>query len=701
MTGISWSRTGSRLGVLYWQIVIVVTFALKLLASLALQQTPTLASYSTAVYSLLLLLAAGLFFENAARRTLGNRSFWLFLAFGCGLWALNKLIFVYYELGLHTDVPDSSIADPTLFLHTILFMAAIAMRPHLDRPAPRLYRSTLNFLLLLFFWVFLYAFLLLPYQYVSWNSTIYNQRFEVLYGVANLVLVAALGVLAFRARAPWNSIYAHLCGASALLMAVSTVANVSNDLGRHYNVRLYAIGKITAVCWFVWIPLHARLLHPPPPSAVPCNLRPRYASFLAVLAIVAVPVIGIWELSRPDESPSIRIFRLSVVLLFVIFLAACALVRELLANRDLVADNVQARSAATESESRFRIMADEAPVMIWMSGTDKLCTFFNQGWLDFTGRSIDDELGNAWASGVHPDDLTPCISRYSAAFDDRVPFVMEYRLRRFDGNYRWIVDHGVPRFDPEGTFCGYIGSCIDITDRKSSEEALQELGGRLITAQEEERTRIARELHDDLSQRMALAMIDLDLLTNDLQPPSPRVRKRLDDISRTINGLTSDIHGISHRLHPSKLDTLGLASAIKSLCAEFSNQHALQVRFSCQGMPEKVPPDVTLCIFRIAQEALRNVVKHSGVSEATIELSGHSDFLDLCISDSGAGFQVESLKTRSGLGLISVRERVRLVHGQLSIDSQPAKGTFIEVRIPLAHPAPKIAFDQAPHKTEA
>ena len=125
--------------------------------------------------------------------------------------------------------------------------------------------------------------------------------------------------------------------------------------------------------------------------------------------------------------------------------------------------------ALRESEARFRSMADTAPVLIWMSGTDKLCTFFNKGWLDFTGRSLDQELGNGWADGVHAEDLAQCLKTYESAFDKREPFTMEYRLRRNDGEYRWLLDSGTPRFDAAGAFVGYIGSCIDIGDRKQTE----------------------------------------------------------------------------------------------------------------------------------------------------------------------------------------------------------------------------------------
>jgi two-component system, LuxR family, sensor kinase FixL len=133
----------------------------------------------------------------------------------------------------------------------------------------------------------------------------------------------------------------------------------------------------------------------------------------------------------------------------------------------------QAEDALRESEARFRSMADSAPVMIWMSGPDKLCSFFNKGWLDFTGRSLEQELGNGWAEGVHREDFDRCLEVYVNSFDARQSFTMEYRLRRRDGEYRWVLDIGTARFAPDGTFLGYIGSCIDITERKQAQERFQ------------------------------------------------------------------------------------------------------------------------------------------------------------------------------------------------------------------------------------
>jgi len=137
-----------------------------------------------------------------------------------------------------------------------------------------------------------------------------------------------------------------------------------------------------------------------------------------------------------------------------------------------------------ESEERFRIVADAAPVLIWMSGVDKLCTFFNKPWLEFTGRSLEQEIGNGWAEGVHPDDLQKCLEVYTESFDARKPFVMQYRLRRYDGEYRWVSDQGVARYNPNGKFAGYIGSCVDVTDLIKKDEALREFEERVVLAAE-------------------------------------------------------------------------------------------------------------------------------------------------------------------------------------------------------------------------
>jgi PAS domain S-box-containing protein len=344
----------------------------------------------------------------------------------------------------------------------------------------------------------------------------------------------------------------------------------------------------------------------------------------------------------------------------------------------------RAEQTLRESEERFRLVANKAPVLIWMSGTDKLCTFFNQCWLDFTGRSMDQELRDGWAAGVHPEDLARCLGIYSSAFDARVDFEMEYRLRRFDGKYRWIVDYGVPRFESDGVFCGYIGSCVDITDRKLAAESLEELSGRLITAQDEERTRIARELHDDFSQRLALQGIGLAQLWKKMPESEVAERAKVQELLKGIQEISSDMHSLSHQLHSSKLEHVGLVPALMGLCEELSSRFKVQIKFTDHGLSSGIPKDVGLCLFRIAQEALGNVVKHSGAKEAHAELCGTRNEIRLRIVDAGLGFDPELRNENAGLGLVSMRERLRLIGGRLSVQSVPMRGTEILAEVPLS-----------------
>jgi PAS domain S-box-containing protein len=349
-----------------------------------------------------------------------------------------------------------------------------------------------------------------------------------------------------------------------------------------------------------------------------------------------------------------------------------------------ITDRKQAEQTLRESEERFRLVANTAPVLIWMSGTDKLCTFFNQGWLDFTGRSLEQEMGKGWVSRVHPDDLERCLRIYSGAFDARVEFEMEYRLRRYDLKYRWFVDRGVPRFESDGVFCGYIGSCVDITDRKLTQESLEELSGRLITAQEEERTRIARELHDDFSQRLALQGIGLSQLWKKLPESEVEERAKVQELLKRTQEMSSDMHSLSHVLHSSKLEHVGLAPALMGLCEELSSEYKIQVEFNDRGVSSEIPKVVALCLFRITQEALGNVVRHSQARQAQVELCGATNEIRLRIVDAGVGFDPALQSAKVGIGLVSMRERLRLVGGRLLVQSAPMRGTEILAEVPLS-----------------
>ena len=344
---------------------------------------------------------------------------------------------------------------------------------------------------------------------------------------------------------------------------------------------------------------------------------------------------------------------------------------------------LRVQSALRESEERFRLLANTAPVLIWMAGPDELCTYFNKCWLEFTGKTLESELGDGWAAGVHPDDAPDCMETFVRAFDGREKFSMEYRLRRHDGEYRWLLDIGVPRFNADGSFAGYIGSAIDVTDHKLAEEALSDVSRRLIEAHEEERRFIARELHDDIGQLIGLLANAIQKLEDSLPETAASLRSQTAQVLESTRELSQEVQALSHRLHSSKLELLGVVAATKSFCKELSEQENVEINFAHSDVPSSLPKDISLCLFRVLQEALRNGVKHSGVRQFHVELRGVMDAIVLTVRDSGVGFDVDEVMNGSGLGLISMRERVHLVKGAISISSKPNTGTEISVRAPL------------------
>jgi PAS domain S-box-containing protein len=349
--------------------------------------------------------------------------------------------------------------------------------------------------------------------------------------------------------------------------------------------------------------------------------------------------------------------------------------------RDLAAMSRE-QEALRESEERFRVMADNAPMMMWMAGTDKACTDFNRGWLEFTGRSLEQEKGDGWAEGVHPADLQRCFNIYHKAFDQRRRFAMEYRLRRHDGEYRWIRDTGVPRFLHDGSFIGYIGCCIDVDDQKQAELARADLSRRLMTAQEAERTRIARELLDGIGQ--ALALLGVQIQKGRAASAAGGAAQNTSELCRKVAEIGTQVSRLSHQLHSSELEFLGLAVAIKSLCRECSEQYGVAIHCVCTDVPPSLDNTVALGFLRVVQEGLHNIAKHSHASEVRVELTRIEGDLMLMLSDNGIGFERGKLHDSAGLGLISMRERMQLINGEITVESQPGGGTRIHAKAPVS-----------------
>jgi PAS domain S-box-containing protein len=349
-----------------------------------------------------------------------------------------------------------------------------------------------------------------------------------------------------------------------------------------------------------------------------------------------------------------------------------------------VTEQRRAEQTLRESEQRFRTMADSAPVLMWISGVDKRCTDFNRGWLEFTGRTIEEQLGDGWAEGVHPSDLQKCLTTYIAAFDARRPFTMEYRLRRYDGEYRWITDTGTPRFLPGGIFAGYIGCCIDIHDQKETELARLELAGRLISAQEEERTRIARELHDSIGQSIAVLSIQMQRAGQSPSAGSGSEERGISELSGKLKDIGVQVSRLSHQLHSSELEYLGLAIAVTSLCREFSEQYPIAIDCSCRDIPSDLDKNIALGFLRVIQESLHNIAKHSHAHKVHIELARTANEITLVVRDDGTGFDMSRGRGAAGLGLISMRERMHLIGGEFAIDSKPGIGTTIQAKVRFA-----------------
>jgi len=284
---------------------------------------------------------------------------------------------------------------------------------------------------------------------------------------------------------------------------------------------------------------------------------------------------------------------------------------------------------------------------------------------------------------VHPDDRAKVIAATEGCTPEKPNCRIKYRVLRSDGSVVWLEKNAHAFFDRKGSMVRMIGMVADITEQKLAEEVLSSLSRKLIEAQETERARIARDLHDDIGQRLALLSVTLEGLKHVAPDSKNEIANRVHELRKQILDISASVHALSHELHSSQLRHLGVVNAIRSFCMELSEQQNVAIDFVCKNAPGTVPPDISLCLFRVLQEALHNAVKHSGVSHFEVELCGTSEGVRLTVRDSGIGFDPEAAMKGGGLGLTSMRERLKLVDGELSIESQPTLGTVIHACVRL------------------
>ena len=374
-----------------------------------------------------------------------------------------------------------------------------------------------------------------------------------------------------------------------------------------------------------------------------------------------------------------------------------------------ITERKRAEDALRESEATFRVMADTAPILIWISDTTKLCTWFNQPWLDFTGRAMEQELGNGWAELVHPDDVDRCWSTYTASFDRRQPFTMEYRSRRRDGQYRWLMDHGIPRHAENGEFLGYIGSCIDVTDRKESEiqtegfaeelerqlthrtKELHQLATELNVAEQRERRRLAEELHDHLQQTLIIGKLKLSQGKR-LADGMPACANIILETDQLLSEALTYTRTLVAELSPLVLREHGLAAALKWIAEHMKKKYDLTVGVA---LPETevnpLPENQAVLLFQCVRELLINSAKYSRKDEAWITVNTVAESIEIVVKDQGIGFDCTALNgsavpdgSSSKFGLFSIRERMKALGGSFSIESSVGKGTIAVLRMPLS-----------------
>ena len=401
---------------------------------------------------------------------------------------------------------------------------------------------------------------------------------------------------------------------------------------------------------------------------------------------IAVAFLAIWGAVQgrgpfvgsesANNVPSIQVFLLFVAAPFMVLAV-------------VVEEHKQSQSALRQSEDKLRLLLDSTGEGIYGIDLEGRCTFCNPACLRALGyKHADDLLGKNMRDLIHYARADG--TEYSVEECRGLRAIQEGEGTHIDDEVLWRANGtsfpvelwSYPQRRGQ-EIIGAVVAFIDITERKLAQEALASVSRRLIAAQEQERTRIARELHDDICQRLALLAIELEQLQQN--PPNLRVEvgSRVGELRRQTANIATDIQSLSHELHSAKLQYLGLAAAVRGFCKEFGEQQNVEVDFNTYGLPSPLSPDISLCLFRVVQEALHNSAKHSGVRSFEVRLWGELGEIHLTVRDSGLGFDWEAAKESRGIGLISMEERLKLVNGTFSIASQPKRGTTIHARVPL------------------
>ncbi len=354
------------------------------------------------------------------------------------------------------------------------------------------------------------------------------------------------------------------------------------------------------------------------------------------------------------------------------------------------AERIRSADIREESEARFRVIADAAPVLLWIADPRGKRIFFNQLWLSFTGTTLQDQLDQGWQRNIHPEDTAEVLRRYATAVRNCERFEAEYRIHDAHGEYRWVQDFAMPQFGLGGEHLGYLGSCVDRTERKRVERALHQLSGKLLGLQDEERRRISRELHDTTAQNLAVLSMNLCSVKEATKILGQKTREAVTESLSLAEQCSREIRTLSYLLHPPLLDELGLVSALRAYTTGYTQRTGIGVELKMAEIG-RLPGEIETTVFRIVQEALTNVHRHSGSISAEIRIVRDPKDVRLQISDEGRGVPPDKLDLISeganvGVGIAGMRERAIQLGGQLKVASS-SRGTTITAILPMKEAA--------------
>lgn len=355
-----------------------------------------------------------------------------------------------------------------------------------------------------------------------------------------------------------------------------------------------------------------------------------------------------------------------------------------------ITERIKAEEKISESELRFRTLTKDAPVGIFETDANGLTTYVNQTWLNYTGLSFEEAIGDAWMYIIHPEDRAKQVNSWKEKTQKIEPSETEYRIINKNGQLRWVNGKAIPVINSSGKVTGYIGTIADVTDLKKALDLLNErtvqlseLSAHLQNIRENERTHIAREIHDELGQQLTALKMDIAWLSKKNINSNDDVKCRFDDAIILVDEMVKSIRRIGTELRPSIIDDLGLNAAMEWQVFEFGQRSGIVVKFKNTFDDININPAISISLFRILQESLTNIARHSKAKQVRINLEKTGNNILLMIQDDGIGFNKTSKKNGRAFGLLGINERVAMLNGQSSIETAPGKGTNIKVVLPL------------------